>query len=297
MMGDNPVVESSDSSLASIDALSFDHVMRLLPRADIVSLSQTCKVLRLQATHNAIWRSALRRYYTPQHAAIVDDPIHAEWPYYRRVRSLDACLRRWSGDPSETLPVPTFARFPPNRSISPLFCVNAIGCNRFLVGGREGTVHLLQSPHGTQAGVATLGEFEGIPMLGLSVDIEAQTGERPIIIRGTQAMRRPCPGHCNHCRNASFSIHAHLYILVVAGGFDGTLRAWRLNQSSLALDRLPAKQLKDILSRRGIPFDDLNERPEFIARIKRYNALPLATQIAFDAHHDATVVSVSHQGE
>lgn len=58
------------------------------------------------------------------------------------------------------------------------------------------------------------------------------------------------------------------------------------------------KRLKAILADRKVPFDDLREKSEFVARIRTYNALPPARQSPGKfSGHAASVISISHVGD
>ena len=84
---------------------------------------------------------------------------------------------------------------------------------------------------------------------------------------------------------------------VITGAFSGEASLWRLNADELhRIKELPAKRLKELLTARGVPFEDLTEKEHFVSRLIATGALPVARLLArFDTHR-GTVVSVSHSG-
>lgn len=77
--------------------------------------------------------------------------------------------------------------------------------------------------------------------------------------------------------------------------FSGEAALWRVNAREIErLPTLPVKRLKALLSARGLPWSDLREKAEFVARVRASNALPAATKIAQLEGHAGTAVSSSH---
>lgn len=165
------------SPLVDIPTLAFDHIARFLDQRGLVSLERTCSGVRGRARDDAIWRGVVARDY-PLAAPALD--VGCTWPHVRRAASWARCQQRWSGK-LRVRPAGCVARRVSPTASGPLFCVNAAGGGAFVVAGRDGTVAYVQGPVGAtvpDGGVAVVGEWGGCPegMLGLSVDIEAQTG-------------------------------------------------------------------------------------------------------------------------
>lgn len=80
--------------------------------------------------------------------------------------------------------------------------------------------------------------------------------------------------------------------------FDGGVTLWQLNCAERdRLPTLPARRLKALLDARGVPYADLTERADFVARVRATGALPPATRLRALPGHTGAVPGASHSGD
>lgn len=185
-----------------------------------------------------------------------------------------------------------------NVSSEPIFCVNALGGERFAIAGSDGMVRVIEliksdlsSTGGTSSSSSTSPSSSG-SLFKINV-------------------RSAWAGHDSGMLGMSSDMdHGTL----VTGSFAGEGRVWKLNSYRAGsnnskfkqhLSNMSIKAIKTALQNRGLPYDDVREKQELINRLARVTPPaecigrlnhPIGANIVSTSHYKDIVVTGSRDG-
>jgi WD40 repeat protein len=234
--------------------------------------------LRSLATDNSLWRALLQKEFPSDMGFVADeDHFHSSLPFVRRYAIWRRTQSAWAGksggrttaSASSSSSSSSGAHHITARlSSQPMFCTNAWGNERFLCSGGDGFVRVLSLSRAEDSG-------DGAPRYYLS-----ERGSWMAHDGGMLGM-------------ASDPTHR----TVLTGSFTGEASVWKVNDDLHArLSKISIKGLKAALEARGMPFEDLREKAELVARLSR--AFPFAQRLCtLDGPRDATIVGTGLYGD
>lgn len=257
------------------------NALTFLSAKDVSSCISACSRVKEIAEDDRIWQGLTKSRYGIDYRHFAEHSALNESKWRDKFRAAKSVDDRWTAAATESRAAGAPATLECHVSgvSQPMFCVNHIGGNAFLVSGGSGSVHLVTPERSSPDGPVKLvckASQEANTTAGLAQSVSAS------IVTGV-----------------SSSPHSPAKdVTVLNGSFSGDVSLSRVNWWELSqLHALPAKRLKAILKDRGVSFEGLTEKAEFLAKVKAWDALPLLSRMVRLQGHLGTVVSCSHHGD
>lgn len=269
---------------------------------------------RLDAIPNddGFWKRKVETTYASDAWYVDSDAFANASSYVRRFQIWADVSRRWRGglklgaDSTAGATMPAVkGSWAPSHIVETLgngeiFCVNALGNERFAIAGGGGAVNVVtlgkSDPSPTSSSRKAAASASGAcrpaaSACGAASASAASTASSAAFELVTKA-RFEC--HDRGILGMSTDIASQT---IVTGAFNGEAAMWHLNLDRLAsLNSLSIKKLKQTMDDRKIPYADLNEKSELVTRLTRF--MPIAERLCSMNHdHGETVVSTSHCGD
>lgn len=263
------------------DAVIYN-ALTFLAAKDVASFISTCQRVNEIAADDRIWQGLTKSQLGIDYKHFAEHPSLNDSKWRDKFQAAKRVHERWMHTARDTASGRTVGV--PGAPLEchvagvnqPMFCVNHLGGNAFLVSGGSGSVHLITPERSSP---------DGPVKLVCKASQEANT---------TAGLAQSVSASILHA-----SPHAPAKdVTVLNGSFTGDVSLSRVNWWELSqLHALPAKRLKAILKDRGVSFEGLTEKADFLAKVKAWDALPLLSRMVRLQGHLGTVVSCSHHGD